>query len=408
MGGPVRKGSVRALRSRPMPYRAPDARPTSESRSITGPDELSVRKRWILAACVASIVGNCAWGGTIVEGAALVALALTWLVLDAATRRFEFCIEGDEIVLRSKLFGALTLRTRRFSIDAQLAFEPGGDDYEVPGFTVFARSRAGAPLDHTFGSARDVEGGNALLASMEALIDEARVRYAPLDTDRELDPALGDLHAVWSAIDPSSVQRNRWGRVRQARTVHPVPHARLGTIPAASILLFCDDDAYRARHVPDVLRGVVLSAPSDRLYALMGLEGPPQPSRPGCTVRIAGERIACEGAFDRATLGGRAIDGLATIVALGDRVAACTLAERLVVCGIVFEPGAMAEAYGEREVYFTAVSAVEHAGRRYEPSAHVHVARAKSDPVPPLREVLREPGRWLSAVTRVHTTSAKR
>jgi hypothetical protein len=96
---PIRQDVARALPSRPMPYRAPDARPTRASRSITGPDELSVRKRWIAAACVVFIVANFARGGTLVEGSALVALALTWLALDAATRRFAFSVEGDEIVL---------------------------------------------------------------------------------------------------------------------------------------------------------------------------------------------------------------------------------------------------------------------------------------------------------------------
>jgi hypothetical protein len=390
-----------------MPYRAPDAPHPSESRSLTGPDELSVSKLWIVVACAVFLAGNCARGGTVLDGATLVALALAWLVLDTATRRFEFSTDGDEIVLRSKLFGALTVRTRRFSIDSRLGFDSGGDDFEFPGFTVFASAREGAPFEHTFGSARDVERCTALLAAMNALIDDARVQYAALDTDRELDPALGDLHAVWSAVDPSSVQRNRWGRVREARTSRAVPHGTLGTIPAESTLLFSEDDEYRARRVKDVLRGVVLSAPSDQLYALMCLEGPPQPSRPGCTVRFSGERIECEGAFDRATLGGRAIDGLATIVTLGDRVAACTLAERLVVRGIVFEPGAKVDAFGERELYFTAVNAIEHDGRRHEPPAHVHFSRVKSDRAPPLSEVLREPGRWLSDATRVHTSSAK-
>jgi hypothetical protein len=389
-----------------MPYRAPDARAPSESRALTGPDELSASKPWIVAACAVFIAGNCARGGTVVEGATLSALALAWVVLDAATRRFEFSTDGDEIVLRSKLFGAFTVRTRRFSIDSRLGFESSGDEFGWPGFTVFARGRDGAPFEHSFGSARDVERCVALLASMNTLIDEARVRCAALDTDRELDPALGDLHSVWSAIDPSSVQRNRWGRVREARTVRAIPHGTLGTIPAESTLLFCEDDEYRARRVPDVLRGVVLSAPSDQLYSLMCLEGPPQASRPGCTVRFSGERIECEGAFDRATLGGRAIDGLATIVALGDRVAACTLAERLVVRGIVFEPGAKVDAYGERELYFTAVNAIEHNGRRHEPPAHVHFSRVKSDRVATLSEVLREPGRWLSAATRVHASVA--
>lgn len=423
-----------------MAYRD-DARGSDEgrvAREITGADDQSAQSITVFLIALLFACAQCVRGPSALELVATFALATVWYLLDLNTRRFAFTTEGDEIVVRSKLLGALTVSTRRFDLGSNLWFDEGvdpDDRYSAPGFSLtesssFAVMRTARTA--RFGSARDVAKSKALFEQMNALVAQSRRERASLDTERERDGSLGVLRRCWSALDHDSVERNAWGRVRRATLASAVDHDVLGTIPAGSVLEFTNDEEYRSRSVRDELTAVTLSQPNAALYEKMGLSGAPRPSLPGAIVRfgaryaqrqgssgalsaLAAEKFVptldCERAFESASIGEIAIDGAAHIGAANGVPCACTLAQPVTIHAITFAPGSSVTVDSMNNVTFESVNDVVIGERTTKAPAHVHFYRkrgrdASTAPIT-LADALRERGAMLAFPTHVHTVQAR-
>jgi hypothetical protein len=357
-----------------------------EEAPIVGQDDISVS--WIvpfvvgLLGLVAARVAELGSAGTI----AAIGLPLAWHALDRRTRRFSLRIDGDAIVLRSRVFGVWTVRTVRRSLADDVALVLVRDEWDWPGLQFVTPPYvdwADHPPYVRFGSVRDA----------------AQARAAR-DVDRHLDPALGDLAAWWPALDPASLTHNAWGRVASARTKAPFEDAELGTIPAGSTLRFCPDERFRVRATPDLLTEIGFAAPSEALHALAGLDGPPVPSRAGARVRRWAYRFDVKqpprrhlhvvDAFDAASIEGRALVGTAPMEWVDGEVTRCTLAEPITVAGVALPAGCVLHA-GGLELVVTSPAAYVHEGRAIAPPVHLHVSLPKGSPHVSLRAILRRP-----------------
>ncbi|MFO0556907.1 MAG: hypothetical protein U0269_02695 [Polyangiales bacterium] len=410
-----------------------DAAPLS--REVRGADDRSVQPWIAVPAALLFFFAQCAAGRGAAHGLALgFALAL-WYLIDHRTRRFSFVTEGDHIVLRSKVFGIFTVRTARYDLGATLWFDDGTDPYDdwaTPGFTLTEAPYATPAYGYrsiTFGSVRDLAAARAQFAQMNELVARSRHERAQLDVDRHRTSSRGVLAAVWSALDPDSIDRNAWGRVRSARLLAAIAHDTLGSIAAGSTVYFCPDDAYRSQHVADEITAVTLSEPHDGLYSIMGLSGVARPSLIGARVRFSVRlepysgrgahpdprdpatrraTIECERAFASAEIAGVCIDGAAKIVAVEREPCECTLAAALVIHGLTFEPGARVTVDAMNNVTIETQRDVTIDGRVTRAPAHVHfqpratnAPRAKSAVT--LASVLSSPESLLAPPRYAHT-----
>lgn len=405
---------------------------------ITGADDQTAQAIDVFLLAFVLACAQCVRGPSALAFVATFAVATVWYLLDLNTRRFVFTTDGDEIVVRSKLLGVLTVSTRRFDLGSNLWFDDGADlddRYAAPGFTLTESSSFAAmrtARSTRFGSARDVAKSKALFEQMNALVAQARRERASLDSERERDGSLGALHRYWSALDPETIEHNSWGRVRRATLASAVDHEVLGTIPAGSVLEFTNDEEYRSRSVRDELTAVTLSQPNAVLYEKLGLSGAARPSLPGAIVRF-GARYAqregssgalsalaadkfvptldCERAFESASIGEIAIDGAAHIGTANGVPCACTLAQPVTIHAITFAPGSSVTVDSMNNVTFESVNDVVIGERTTKAPAHVHFYRkrgrgASTAPIT-LAEALRERGAMLAFPTHVHTVEAR-
>ncbi len=187
--------------------------------------------------------------------------------VDRRTRRFVLRIEGDDIVVESRVLGLVRFSRCVFSLEDDVSWSNAGDDWEPVGLSFVAPPwRVLTSPAWEFGPVTDAAEGARLCGVIREMVEEARRARAAEDVDRERDPACGDLRALWSSVDLASVERNEWGRVRSLRLAEAIAFRGFIAVPAGTELRF-DADRWLARATPDRVTAMVPSDALDDLYA---------------------------------------------------------------------------------------------------------------------------------------------
>jgi hypothetical protein len=390
-------------------YRDPAAPRLPPRATLEGPDEVAVGAGWFALLAVAPL-GAFPWLGWSVLGLLCVSIPLLVALrrADRRTRRFALRIEGDDIVVESRVLGWFRLSRCVFSLEDEVSWSNAGDDWEPVGLSFVAPPwRILTSPAWEFGPVTDAAEGTRLCAVIREVVQEARRARSAGDADRERDPACGDLHALWFAVDLASVERNEWGRVRSLRLATVIAFRGFARVPAGTELRFGDAERWLARATPDRVTSMVLSEALDDLYARCMLDGPSRPSLPGATVTFDREgRVAMvNDAFDAASLGGRALVGRAVIGIHQGVVMRCTLAESLELPGHTFGRGCEVSHTVGSELTVCSPEPVTVDGKTIAAPLHYHCSCTEAGRGLTLAEVLRDPARYTTPRGSFHSVA---
>ncbi len=253
---------MRGMRS---PYRtAPPGAKVAPFRSVfRGRDEARFSLALWLAFLVpfAPLATRVGVSGPAAFGLLVLAIGVV-AVIDGRTRRFSLHIGPSGMVLRRYRLWWVRTRIQRVSLEWGLHTDEDMDRDDRSSFAMSLPRREveARGFDYqvtVFGPTHDSPEMRATLEEMKASLQHHRAAVSSADTGREGRARSGDVGALFDRVDPASVERGPWGRVRSMRLSRGALLDGL-RLPPGTVVEFGFADEWQAPSTPDRVTGIRL------------------------------------------------------------------------------------------------------------------------------------------------------